>query len=81
MKAFAGKEVQLPIYVMTSEFNRQEIESNIHTLFSMLYSLMILFLDSGYYGLDKNQITFFHQGSFPCVDSNGDFVMREKHRV
>lgn len=36
VKAFSGKDIQLPIYVMTSEFNRQEIENNIHSFFSLV---------------------------------------------
>lgn len=49
--------------------------------FRARFFLHPLFARNDYYGLEKSQITFFQQGSFPCVDSDGDFIMQEKHKV
>lgn len=67
IELFCHKSVKLPIYVMTSEFNQKSIRSIIER--------------HHYYGLDESQFILFSQGSLPCVDQNGHFVMREKHKV
>ena len=40
-----------------------------------------LFEKHDYYCLEKKQVVFFSQGSLPCVDIKGHFIMRKKHQV
>ncbi|KAK8833064.1 hypothetical protein WA577_004041, partial [Blastocystis sp. JDR] len=67
VKEHTGTEIALPIYIMTSQFNRKEIE--------------VIFSTHNYYGLNQSQIVFFSQGSLPCVDDSGHIIMREKHKI
>jgi UDP-N-acetylglucosamine/UDP-N-acetylgalactosamine diphosphorylase len=34
-----------------------------------------------YFGLDENQIRFFVQGEFPCVDNDGKILLDEKGKM
>lgn len=52
---------------MTNEFNRKHIETG--------------FRENNFYGLQEDQIAFFSQGSFPCINDEGACLMREKYRV
>lgn len=89
VRQFSGTVIHIPIYIMTSQVNRQEIEDNIHlhySLFIIQFSLIIplrlvLFILNQFYGLQKEQVIFFHQGSFPCIDIDGHFIMQEQHKV
>lgn len=60
-------QVKIPIYIMTSEFNRNSI-------YSLLQS-------HNFYHLSESQFVLFTQGSLPCVDQHGVFILREKNQV
>lgn len=60
-------EIHIPLFIMTNEFNRKHIESG--------------FRANNFYGLREDQVAFFSQGSFPCIDDEGSCLMREKYRV
>lgn len=74
------KEIHIPVFIMTSEFNNQAIIDDILSLIQ-LFTFIILFCKHDYYGLEKDQVVFFSQGSLPCVDERGHFIMRKQHQV
>ena len=59
--------VNIPIYIMTSEFNRDAISA--------------ILKKHNYYQLAESQFVLFTQGSLPCMDQNAHFVMQQKHKV
>lgn len=59
--------VNIPIYIMTSEFNMDSISA--------------LLKKHNYYNLSESQFVLFSQGSLPCVDQEGLFIMQKKNQV
>ena len=60
-------QVNIPIYIMTSEFNNDSISA--------------LLKKHNYYNLSESQFVLFSQGSLPCVDQEGLFIMQKKNQV
>lgn len=60
-------QVNIPIYIMTSEFNTDSISA--------------LLKKHNYYNLSESQFVLFSQGSLPCVDQEGLFIMQKKNQV
>ncbi|XP_022146685.1 UDP-N-acetylglucosamine diphosphorylase 2-like [Momordica charantia] len=54
-------------YVMTSPFTDETTRS--------------FFESQKYFGLEANQVTFFQQGTIPCISKDGRFVMETPYRV
>lgn len=60
-------KASLPLYVMTSEDNRTEVEE--------------FFKQNKYFGLSKTTVTFFQQDMIPAVDKRGKLVMTDKDTI
>ncbi|KAF3450033.1 hypothetical protein FNV43_RR06112 [Rhamnella rubrinervis] len=59
--------VQIHWYIMTSPFT----DDATHKYFE----------SHKYFGLDADQVTFFQQGTIPCVSKDGRFIMETPYRV
>ena len=58
----------LPLYVMTSPENDESTRQ--------------FFADHGFFSLDRGQVVFFRQGTFPALDRRtGKLLLAEKHRI
>jgi len=58
----------VPLYVMTSEFTHRAVSRH--------------FADHGFFGLDRNDVYFFEQGSSPVFSSDsGKIAMRTPHEI
>ncbi|XP_011031846.1 PREDICTED: UDP-N-acetylglucosamine diphosphorylase 2-like [Populus euphratica] len=63
----SGSSVSIHWYIMTSPFTHDSTR---------------LFLENHkYFGLEVDQVTFFQQGTIPCVSKDGRFVMETPFRV
>lgn len=62
-----GKEGKIMWYIMTSE----------HTIIPT----QEYFKENQFFGLKKENIRFFKQGSLPCFDFDGRIMLDQKHRV
>lgn len=60
-------KVDLNWYIMTSEFNYQEIVD--------------YFNKRKYFGLNKNNVSFFRQGMFPSLTTEGKLILSEKDTI
>jgi UDP-N-acetylglucosamine/UDP-N-acetylgalactosamine diphosphorylase len=58
-----GTDAKVNWYIMTSEPTRNATEQ--------------FFIDNQYFGLEKDQITFFNQGTLPCFDKAGEKILLE----
>ncbi|KII94291.1 hypothetical protein PLICRDRAFT_100930 [Plicaturopsis crispa FD-325 SS-3] len=63
----AAGSVIIPWYVMTSGPTRAETEA--------------YFTKNAYFGLDKNNVIFFEQGTLPCMTMDGKVLLETKSRV
>ncbi|KAJ0980834.1 hypothetical protein J5N97_009089 [Dioscorea zingiberensis] len=54
-------------YIMTSPFTDEATRN--------------YFESHKYFGLEINQVTFFQQGTLPCVSKDGKFIMETPHKV
>lgn len=61
--AYPEKSPRLGWYIMTSASTRKETEK--------------FFDEHQYFGLRKDQVTFFNQGTLPCFNSNGTKILME----
>ncbi|KAF9978208.1 UDP-N-acetylglucosamine pyrophosphorylase [Actinomortierella ambigua] len=59
------KTIVVPWIIMTSQATRKETERFLK--------------DNAYFGLDPQHVIFFDQGVVPCFDSNGKFLLHNKH--
>ncbi|XP_059050372.1 UDP-N-acetylhexosamine pyrophosphorylase-like protein 1 [Achroia grisella] len=62
-----GKEGKITWYIMTSE----------HTMGPTAE----FFKSHSYFGLNKDDIVFFKQGTFPCYDFNGKVILAKKYHI
>ncbi|KAG5248834.1 UDP-N-acetylglucosamine diphosphorylase [Salix suchowensis] len=63
----SGSSVLIHCYIMTSRFTD--------------VSTRIFFENHKYFGLEADQVTFFQQGTIPCVSKDGRFIMETPFRV
>ncbi|PNS21625.1 hypothetical protein CAC42_984 [Sphaceloma murrayae] len=63
----ADTEVTVPWYIMTSGPTRGPTEK--------------FFEDNGYFGLKRQDVVFFEQGTLPCVDNEGKILLEDKTKV
>ncbi|KAK6931906.1 UDPGP family [Dillenia turbinata] len=59
--------VQIHWYIMTSPFTNEATSK--------------YFESHKYFGLEADQVTFFQQGTIPCVSKDGRFIMETPYRV
>ncbi|RCV29619.1 hypothetical protein SEVIR_6G025300v4 [Setaria viridis] len=62
-----GSTVQIHWYIMTSPFTDEATRKFFET--------------HRYFGLEPNQVTFFQQGTVPCVSPDGRFIMETPYKV
>jgi UDP-N-acetylglucosamine/UDP-N-acetylgalactosamine diphosphorylase len=62
-----GINTIIPWYVMLS--SAVEVETK------------TFFKEKNYFGLNENQVIFFTQGEFPCVDSDGNILLEDKGKI
>jgi len=68
--ASAGKadaEVEIPWYIMTSEFTDDDTKC--------------FFADHEFFGLKPGQVKFFQQGTMPCVTESGRIIMESASKL
>eukprot|EP00258_Populus_trichocarpa_P002878 XP_002303345.3 UDP-N-acetylglucosamine diphosphorylase 2 [Populus trichocarpa] len=63
----SGSSVSIHWYIMTSPFTHD--------------STRFFFENHKYFGLEADQVTFFQQGTIPCVSKDGRFIMETPFRV
>ncbi|XP_011035483.1 PREDICTED: UDP-N-acetylglucosamine diphosphorylase 1-like [Populus euphratica] len=63
----SGSSVSIHWYIMTSPFTDEATQ--------------IFFENHKYFGLEANQVTFFQQGTIPCVSKDGRFIMETPFKV
>ncbi|XP_024030125.1 UDP-N-acetylglucosamine diphosphorylase 1 [Morus notabilis] len=61
------RSVQIHWYIMTSPFTDEATRR--------------FFESHKFFGLDADQVTFFQQGTIPCVSNDGKFIMETPYRV
>lgn len=54
-------------YIMTSEFTHDDTVKH--------------FEEHEFWGLQREQVLFFMQGSIPCLDNNGSIILESKHKL
>ena len=59
--------VRIPFYVMTSDANDAATRAH--------------FEDHNYYGLDRNDVTFFVQGMWPALDGHGRIILEQPGHI
>ncbi|XP_047078768.1 UDP-N-acetylglucosamine diphosphorylase 1-like isoform X2 [Lolium rigidum] len=62
-----GNTVQIHWYIMTSPFTDEATRK--------------FFESRRYFGLEPDQVTFFQQGTLPCVSPDGRFIMETPYKV
>lgn len=62
-----GNTVQIHWYIMTSPFTDEATRK--------------FFESHRYFGLEPDQVTFFQQGTLPCVSPDGRFIMETPYKV
>ncbi|KAK1309319.1 UDP-N-acetylglucosamine diphosphorylase 1 [Acorus calamus] len=69
LAAQSNDDTFVPIhwYIMTSPFTDDATRK--------------FFESHGYFGLDADQVTFFQQGTLPCVSKDGRFIMETPNRL
>ncbi|XP_062160741.1 UDP-N-acetylglucosamine diphosphorylase 2-like isoform X2 [Alnus glutinosa] len=67
LAAQATNEVQIHWYIMTSPFTDDATRK--------------FFESHKFFGLEADQVTFFQQGTIPCVSKDGRFIMETPYRV
>ncbi|KAJ6963183.1 UDP-N-acetylglucosamine diphosphorylase 1-like [Populus alba x Populus x berolinensis] len=63
----SGSSVSIHWYIMTSPFTDEATK--------------YFFENHKYFGLEANQVTFFQQGTIPCVSKDGRFIMETPFKV
>ncbi|KAL1366382.1 hypothetical protein HN51_014214 [Arachis hypogaea] len=63
----SASSVQIHWYIMTSPFTDEATRK--------------FFESHKYFGLEAEQVTFFQQGTIPCVSKDGRFIMETPYRV
>ncbi|KAI5602266.1 hypothetical protein BDE02_01G144900 [Populus trichocarpa] len=63
----SGSSVSIHWYIMTSPFTDEATQK--------------FFENHKYFGLEANQVTFFQQGTIPCVSKDGRFIMETPFKV
>ncbi|KAH8521257.1 hypothetical protein H0E87_002349 [Populus deltoides] len=63
----SGSSVSIHWYIMTSPFTDEATQN--------------FFENHKYFGLEANQVTFFQQGTIPCVSKDGRFIMETPFKV
>uniref|UniRef100_A0A6N2K5K1 Nucleotidyl transferase domain-containing protein n=1 Tax=Salix viminalis TaxID=40686 RepID=A0A6N2K5K1_SALVM len=63
----SGSSVSIHWYIMTSPFTDEATQK--------------FFENHKYFGLEANQVTFFQQGTIPCVSNDGRFIMETPFKV
>ena len=59
--------VRIPFYIMTSDANDSATRAH--------------FEDHGYFGLDRNDVTFFMQGMWPALDCHGRIILDQPGHI
>eukprot|EP00249_Psilotum_nudum_P004804 c18299_g1_i1 orf=181-1626(+) len=62
-----GRIVRIPWYIMTSLFTADTTQ--------------IFFERHNFFGLEREQVTFFQQGTVPCISKQGRFIMETPYQV
>lgn len=67
LQQLAGNECVLPFYIMTSEFT---------------YAPTVSFFEkNNYFGLKKDHVKFFNQGSCPCFTFDGKIILENSSKI
>jgi len=64
---YPESDVRIPLYLMTSPLNHSETQQ--------------FFIDNQYFGLAKEDVFFFEQGTLPCFTPDGKVIMENKFTV
>ncbi|KAL2632710.1 hypothetical protein R1flu_004189 [Riccia fluitans] len=62
-----GRVVRVPWYIMTSPFTDEATKK--------------FFQSRKYFGLEPDQVTFFQQGTLPCITKGGRFIMSNPYTI
>lgn len=66
-KDYCGHHCSIPWYIMTSEQTMEPTEA--------------FFAQNGYFGLSKDDVFIFEQGTLPCFDMQGNIILETPSRI
>lgn len=67
VQQLAGDNVSVPWYIMTSENTDKMIRDYFH--------------ENQFFGLDRNGVDFFEQGTLPCLTKDGKLLLDQKNKI